>query len=64
MTYRDALLRTSATPKPCDLCGELTNTPGACFECFHKPYGAGWELEQEERFAWLGGADYLDGRRL
>lgn len=36
-------------PQPCRLCGKETNTPDACFECYHAPYGVGWEDEMMER---------------
>lgn len=38
-------------PAPCDLCGQETNTPDACFECYHSPFGVGWQREMEERGA-------------
>lgn len=34
---------------PCDLCGQPTNTPDACFECYHAPFGVGWEQDAMER---------------
>ena len=34
---------------PCDLCGQPTNTPDACFDCYHAPFGVGWEQEMMER---------------
>jgi phage terminase large subunit GpA-like protein len=30
-------------PAPCDHCGQLTNTPEACFTCYHEPFGIGWQ---------------------
>jgi hypothetical protein len=51
MVNRDAFYRTTEVPQPCDYCGELTNTPGACFDCAYQPYGVAWELEMEERYA-------------
>jgi hypothetical protein len=33
---------------PCDLCGQPTNTPDACFDCYHAPFGVGWEREHAE----------------
>ncbi len=39
---------------PCSLCGQPTNTPDACFECFHSPFGVGWEREMMERWAYEG----------
>jgi hypothetical protein len=33
---------------PCSLCGQPTNTPDACFECYHSPFGVGWEREYAE----------------
>lgn len=29
--------------QPCDHCGEPTNTPDACFTCYHEPFGIGWQ---------------------
>jgi hypothetical protein len=48
---RDTVNWTSEEPQPCDYCGELTNTPGACFTCFHSPFGIGWEMEMEDRYS-------------
>ena len=39
---------------PCDLCGQPTNTPDACFDCYHAPFGVGWEREMMERWAYEG----------
>lgn len=32
----------------CDLCGQPTNTPDACFDCYHAPFGIGWEQDMME----------------
>lgn len=42
----------------CQHCGQPTNTPDACFDCYHAPFGIGWEEERERAFteggmAWL-----------
>ena len=29
--------------QPCDHCGQPTNTPDACFTCYHEPFGIGWQ---------------------
>lgn len=33
------------TERPCDICGQLTNTPDACFTCYHEPFGIGWQTD-------------------
>jgi hypothetical protein len=63
MTNWSGINRTTEDPKPCDFCGELTNTPGACFTCFHEPFGIGWQMEMEERFADARGEFREDGLR-
>lgn len=32
-------------PAPCDHCGQPTNTPDACFTCYHEPFGIGWQTD-------------------
>jgi hypothetical protein len=34
-------------PAPCRFCGQETNTPDACFDCYHGPFGIGAQLERE-----------------
>lgn len=33
-------------PAPCDWCGTPTNTPEACFDCYHGPAGIGRAIEE------------------
>lgn len=40
---------------PCDHCGELTNTPDACFTCYHEPFGIGWQQDRAEASAYGSG---------